>query len=158
MTAPNTWFNRLTQQQRWFSPAGLLSSGAWFWWRDEAGWPIGLFAPDPYSGPFVLRSDDDRARIDGFRAKAFSTAISLGYDYVSTYSGSSAVALTDGGGHAVGPIGVLVFPAGTASSVTWPGAWAVMPGSESFTNAEACAVFVRVLDRMHVTLKRVILI
>jgi hypothetical protein len=95
--------------------------------------------------------------IKAFASKTFSASVSLTSPFVSTYSGSSAVSLTDGGGHVLGAEGVLIFPAGTATSVSWTGAWATVPGSETFTAAEACAVYMVALDRIHITLKRVVL-
>lgn len=123
-------------------------------------WPPSLETPIFFQveSEQALELRQGRVEIPGVRPKTFSAAVSITYPFVSAYSGSGSVVLTDAGQHTVGVIGLLLFPAGTATSVSWPGAWATAPGSEAFTTGQACAVFLRALDRIHVTLKRVVFV
>ena len=80
-------------------------------------------------------------QLDFVPLTTFSASIQLDRHVRSEFSGSSAVVMTDAGGHVEGMTGEILFPVGTATSLIVP--WSLESGSDTFSAAENCILTIQ---------------
>lgn len=135
-------------------PSPALFSGPPFppFWPPSIEDP--LFFPVEVGEPLALRIEGAPI-LSGLKSVTFTSSISLNGAFCALYSGSSAVTLTDAGGHVPGGRMVLLFPSGGATSITHP---FFNAGGDTFTTSQPFALFLSYSDRVVASGKRVVFV